>query len=199
MPLSPVMSFTLPIAEHRPDTFSHHSQWSRLRSLVLQLLSYMPEVIAKATKLLANIPGPVLREVSLEFGPVSSLLGTIRDLQRSSRSQPSIYAELERALLRFSQPGITWTTENPLRVDRNLFWTGELGRHFPSLSQRGAMTIKSEIGELYRIIPAESALTAVPVTPVGHDATLQALVASPHSTSVALRTRPSSSGTPTDT
>ncbi|PIL35808.1 transporter [Ganoderma sinense ZZ0214-1] len=156
------------IREHRPDTFAHHSHWTQLRSLVLQLSSYMPEVIAKAIKLLRNIQGPVLRKVSIEFGPVSSVLGTIRDLQRTGQFQPSIYTELERALLRFSEPGIIWTTVSPLRADRNTFWAGELGKHFPSLSKRGAMTIKSEI-----------------VTPVGHDATLQALVASPHSKWVA--------------
>ncbi len=140
----------------------------------------------KATKLLENVHSPVLQEVVLEFSLVSSILGTVRDLRRSGQSHPDVYKELEHALLRFSQPGIVWTMRDPLRADRNPFWTGELGNHFPSLHHCSAVILKSEIGELYPISTAgRNMLTVDIATPVGHDASLQALVASPHSKWVA--------------
>ena len=134
------------LVEHRPDTISCPSDWLRLRSLVLQLSSYMPEVVTKATTLLGNLCGcSVLKEVTLEFGPVSSILGAIRDFSRNSQSHPDAYKELERALLKYPRPGIIWTMGCRLRVGRNSFWAGELGRQFPSVSRRGALVLKSEL------------------------------------------------------
>ena len=143
----------------------------------------MPEVITKATKLLENIRGSVLKEVTLEFGPVSSILGAIGDLSRNCQSQPDAYNALERTLLQFSQPEIIWTMGCRLRVGRKSFWTAELGRQFPLLSQRGALVVKSELGERFPTSTTTQniQLTADLATPAGHDATLQALVVSPQS------------------
>ncbi|KAI1785780.1 WD40-repeat-containing domain protein, partial [Ganoderma leucocontextum] len=145
------------------DIFSHQSDWSRLRSLVLHF-QYAHQCITDALKRLQEFRHPTLKEVMLELCSVS-LLDIIADLSRRGEPQ-DVYEELEHILLRFSQPGIIWIMKDPLRADRNTFWTRELQKQFPLLSQRGALTLKSEIAI------SQSA---------GHDARIHALVVSPDS------------------
>ncbi|KAI1795654.1 hypothetical protein LXA43DRAFT_881570 [Ganoderma leucocontextum] len=127
----------------RWHSLARRSDWSRLRTLVLQFPSGYGGLYWAVDDLLESVHGPALKEVILALGPVSSLNdpATFRDPKMAG-----VYEKLEHSLLRFSQPGIIWTMKNPLHADRNSFWTRELGRPFPVLSQRGVLMLKSETG-----------------------------------------------------
>ncbi|KAI1795733.1 hypothetical protein LXA43DRAFT_991900 [Ganoderma leucocontextum] len=152
-----------------PDAFFNLSSWSRLRSLVLRL-PYDHRLLTSAAKLLEEFHSPTLAEVMLELHSAPSVLHVLRDLSCSGQLEfrPDIPQGLERALLRFPQPRMTWIVSEPLRVGRHSFWICELGKQFPVLFQRGALELKSR--------------TAFPA---GHDALIHAFVASPDGTWVA--------------
>ena len=142
-------SLTWPVAVPGSDTFLHRPTWPRLSSLVLQL-PYDYEVIANAAEFLENFNGPKLKEVMLELGPVRSIMEITRDdlsaYSGEAEPQSGVHSRLERTLLRFSLPRITWIVDAPLHSGRNAFWTGELGKHFPVLFRQGALVLKSPTG-----------------------------------------------------
>ena len=142
---SVVFVLIYPLVGHRSNdswrSLAQSSDWSRLRSLALCVPKdshFLPWVI----DILESAHGPTLREVALVLGPVSSIAATAKQLS----SAGDVYNKLELALLRFPKATITWLAENPIRPGRTAFWTRELGRYFPILSERGALALKSEAG-----------------------------------------------------
>ena len=85
----------------------------------------------------------------LELEPATSIPTILRDLSfdsHASHDQPGRDAqkELEDRLLRFPHLSMAWVSP-PLR--RHAFWVCELSKRFPVLSQRGALTLKSQPGD----------------------------------------------------
>ena len=136
----------VPDGDGLATTFSHQPDWSRLRTLVLQFSEEHQSLIC-AVKLLEKFYDSTLTEVIMELTPVLSIQNIFEDLSLGSvEFKLAAYKELERALLRFPQPGMVWTVKEPLRLSREIFWTQELGKHFPLLFQRPAasLTVKSK-------------------------------------------------------
>ncbi|KAI1784306.1 WD40-repeat-containing domain protein [Ganoderma leucocontextum] len=152
------------------DTFLHLSDWSRLRTLVLQLPSFEWGNVADVAMLLTDLRRPTLREieVGIELDLVADLQ-VMGELLSYSRHQPQAYLELEAALLRFPQPRIVCVVKAPMRAGSGSFWTQEFGKYLPGLFQRGALVVKSD----------------QPVLAAGHEARLLALVGSQNSEWVA--------------
>ena len=148
-PLLFVQPLTRLVAVPGSDTFLYRSTWPRLSSLVLQL-PYDYEVIANAAEFLENFRGPKLKEVALELGPVQSVMDITRDdlsaYNGETEPRSGVHSRLERILLNFSLPRITWIINTPLRAGRNAFWTREFGKHFPVLFRQGALVLKSPTG-----------------------------------------------------
>ena len=132
-----------------PDAFSNLSGWSRLRSLVLRF-HHGGRALTGVVKLLEEFHGPELREVVLELEPATSIPTILRDLSFDSHDQPGYDArkELEDRLLRVPHLSMTWVSP-PLR--RHSFWACELSKRFPVLSQRGALTLKSQPGDFSNV------------------------------------------------
>ncbi|PIL35815.1 transporter [Ganoderma sinense ZZ0214-1] len=151
-----------------PDAFeSNLPGWSRLRSLVLRF-HHGGRTLTGVVKLLEEFQSPELREVVLELEPATSIPAVLRNLKSfNTDAQPAqdVLKELEHRLLRFSHLSMTWVSP-PLR--RRALWACELSKHFPVLSQRGVLILKSE-----------------PAFPPGHDGAVHALVVSPDSTWIA--------------
>ena len=127
------------------------SDWSRLRSLVLQI----PEgsgPLSWALGVLENAYGPALKEVTLVVSPVTSVAATAKGLSTPGPADTG-YEKLEYALLRFPHPRITWIMGKPLRAGRTSFWTRQLEKRFPVLAQRDALALESETGAIFTSIP----------------------------------------------
>lgn len=122
------------------------TDWSRLRSLVLQCSNQF--AYERVCEVLEIFPkGPKLAEVTVEWADLLWIASIPEDLRRKSVSALSKpYERLERALLRFSEPRIVWTISRPVTAGMKLFWTQELGKHFPTFSHRNALTVRSEMG-----------------------------------------------------
>ena len=136
------------------------------------------------TKLLETVNVATCKEVRIQFDPESAPGAIMRDLKLSYGHNSMC---LERALLKFSQIGITWNIKRPLRATKNLFWTQELKKHFTMLSKRGIMlALKSKTGEsfeflYFQFVIATDKLMAYAVFPAGHDGSVSDLVVSPDS------------------
>ena len=126
------------------------SEWCRLQSLTLHL-PHNGRLITNIVKLLGNADRTILKDVTLQFGPVWAIIGLMRDLGSAS------YAQLEHILLEFPRVTVTWTKERPLRADCDAFWTREIRKLLPKLSQHGAvLEVKSETGENLILMSSES-------------------------------------------
>ena len=125
------------------DTPLFRFDWSQLRSLVLESSVRDRHAYGDTCKLLENFPkGPKLAEVTVERTHLSSIADLPRDLLNNRIDKP--YERLEKALLRFSCPRITWAIDEPTTSSLRRFWTQELGKLFPTFSRRGALTVSSE-------------------------------------------------------
>ena len=128
------------------------SDWSRLQSLTLQSWWLEWEAEPVALDLLKTFPrGPSLKAVTLEW-KMTHLSQLIRCLRRDD-IQPiehQLCTRLDHALARFPEPRIVCTfDEGGLRdTCSSEFWSRELGKHFPAVSQRGKQTrLKGNEGE----------------------------------------------------
>ena len=84
-----------------------------------------------------------LRDVTVELSgaDISSILETLSEVHSG------LLDMLEKVLLRFPHPRIVCIS-NKLRDGGNQFWTQELRKHFPVLSQRGAFIMASRTGDI---------------------------------------------------
>ena len=119
-------------------------------------LPYDYEAVANVAEFLENFRAPKLKQVSVELGPVRSIVNITRDdlsayTGSDDQLQSGVYSRLEHTLLRFPQPRITWIIDQPLRSGRNAFWTHELGKHLPVLFQRGALALRSPSGSSFAL------------------------------------------------
>ncbi len=158
------------------------SEWPRLQSLVLKLFISRASStgnILQATELLTDLRRRTsLWEVRIELHDIMSGVGV--------SFGTDIYVELERALLAFSCPRITWIIGD-LRAGRQSFWTQEFGKCFPALFQRGLVAVMPpERGKhCYAFINIAKLFSfsslAHPEFLTGHEDTLWDLVVSPDS------------------
>ena len=126
------------------------SEWCRLQSLTLHL-PHNDRLIANIVELLENADCKILKDVTLQFGPLWAITDLMRDLGSA------LYARLEHILLEFSRVTVTWTKERPLRADCDAFWTREIRKLLPKLSQhRAVLEVKSETGENLILMSSES-------------------------------------------
>ena len=114
--------------------------WPRLRTLVLKLV-FTARDVTDAIMFLEGFTPSTLKDVTVELGraDISSILETL------SEAHSGLLEKLEKALLRFPNPRIVCLS-NKLRDGGNRFWTQELGKHFPVLSQRGAFIMAPRTG-----------------------------------------------------
>ncbi len=105
------------------------------------------ETVTRTTVLLNDLQHLTLKDVVVE------LHSTERITTALSYNQ-GVYEGLEQILLRFSESRIVWVIGN-LRAGRQSFWTQELGKRFPAIFQRSALTVMpSEKGEFWRTFTA---------------------------------------------
>ncbi|KAI1795679.1 hypothetical protein LXA43DRAFT_732566 [Ganoderma leucocontextum] len=129
---STVESLTLGV--HRSNRFAPpFGNWSRLRSLVLELCFNLAD-ITNTIALLTDFHCPTLEVVMVKV-----YAGRIIQ-ELSGRTGPELCREFEGALLRFPEPQMMWIVKGtPRRF--NSFWTGELRKRFPALFRINALTV----------------------------------------------------------
>ena len=125
---------------------SHQPDWPRLQCLTLKL-DLLIHYITDAFVLLKNYPHSMLKDDLLEL-QCTSVSDTCERYRVDHEATSGLFKGLEQTLLRFPQPRITCLFDD-LRDGRALFWTRTLGRHFPTLFQRGAFVVTSKEGEYH--------------------------------------------------
>ena len=74
-------------------------------------------------------------------------------------SSPELCAELEKILMAFPQPALSFPSKHPIGSHRRHSWMRMLEKFFPALAERGALTINAEYCKpCYSSVPLESSL-----------------------------------------
>ena len=144
---------------YRSRELLHLFHWPRLRSLVLKFHFRTANDVADVIVFLKQFAFSTLTDVIVELQmPHTSISETINRIV-SDKAAPGKFKELEQTLFRFPQPGMVCLV-NKLHEGRNSFRTRELGKSFPMLLQRGALTLTSKIGvyQSYHIFVARNRL-----------------------------------------
>ncbi|KAI1791026.1 WD40-repeat-containing domain protein [Ganoderma leucocontextum] len=126
---------------------SSPSEWVHLGSLTWQMspLDYRTHSLWPSTNrfitLFKDFRPRKLREVTVDihFRSFSHLLGTLLPSVSSE-----LRAKLETTLLTFPQPTLSFSSLKPLNVRRYHCWKETLGKFFPTLARRHALTINAE-------------------------------------------------------
>ncbi|KAI1791035.1 WD40-repeat-containing domain protein [Ganoderma leucocontextum] len=129
---------------------SSPSEWVHLGSFVWQIpldqtidpLSFFKSSINRFITGFEESRPPKLREVTvvIHFRSFRDLFGTLLP----SASSEKVRAELETTLLTFPQPTLSFSPQHPLNVRRDHSWREELGKFFPTLARRHALTLNAE-------------------------------------------------------
>ncbi len=129
---------------------------------------------------LKDFPPSTLKEVIVDFE--SALVHDINEDFNLRPDDEGLWEELEQSLLRFSQPRMVLHPD-VLRNGRISFWTEEIGKHFPTLLQRGAIIVTPETGgyQSYHTFGVRNKLIIRLVLPgmAGHDENVLDLALSP--------------------
>ena len=135
----------------------HVFEWPRLQSLVLKVeVEGIDRDIAGAIAFLEELRPATLKDVLVQLQDES--IHSMKD-RLSGHASSGRLEQLEKALLRFSQPRVVCLVDR-LRRGRDSFWTEELKWCFPLLSQRGAFTLAHTTGrcQFYHGLVTESTL-----------------------------------------
>ncbi|PIL35806.1 hypothetical protein GSI_01466 [Ganoderma sinense ZZ0214-1] len=153
------------VADIQQKALSHPLNWSRLHTLSLRS-EFEPEKVKKIAEFLKVFHPPNLKDVALML---TGYIRTAIELLRGEDASNLGCSLLEHELLRFPKPALTFSADEPaLHPRRALFWTRELGQHFPAMRDRNAFSLESES-----------------TTAVGHDNAATCLAIAPDSQRIA--------------
>ena len=158
MPLNPILLL------YQSTGLQQHFDWPRLRSLTLRLCQWSSEYgeMTSGITFLKDFQHltHTLKEVTVEVHD-TAIMPFTHNLARNA----DFCSEWEHALLEFSHPRLVWIMAGPLTVG-NSFWVEHLGRHFPALFQRGALTVVPEKGnpESFSILKITNCLSRLPLS-----------------------------------
>lgn len=132
------MPVSYPVQGH---ALTHPLNWAQLHTLSLRS-ELEAEKVKKTVEFLKAFHPPNLKDVSV------MLTGYIRyaiELLCGEGASALGCPELEHELLRFPRHALTFSADEPaLHPRRTLFWTRELGQHFPAMRDRNAFALESE-------------------------------------------------------
>ena len=148
--------------------------WPRLRSLTLRLWSSESEQITSGITFLKDFQHltRTLKEVTVEVYE-KAVVPVAKNLARHA----DLCSELDHTLLEFSHPLLVWNMAGPF-ISGTSFWIEELGKLFPVLFQRGALTVAPNKGKFESFFKLKITNTFPDFSP-GHAESIVALAISP--------------------
>ena len=126
------------------------SDWAQLTLFVLKLTDQMSSMkggkssnpgLEHAIQTLRNFCPPKLWEVTIVF----SVLSFCHFFAKFLPCALELCAELDETLTAFPQPTLSLSYRHPINTCQNHLWMRMLGRLFPALEERHALTIRKAV------------------------------------------------------
>ena len=144
-PLHWDLTFTLSVSLY---VLPNLSAWPLLRSLILRI-KLQPEAIRRIIEILGGPTLPsTIREVAIEAS--SDTIAQLH-LQCCQLAKTKLLEILEIAILRFPAPSLSLSARSACSLSsrKSISWREELGKFFPALQERRALTISLQFCECF--------------------------------------------------